>query len=116
VAAVIDGMPRGRAAVGDFLGRLLTRPRLPLRAPARPLDEEAFARRLRGRGRLALALPTRGLVRGGRVFLNAEAHSPRRMGLFKQLLNDRSLRLPLAADARTIALLHGWYLAGYVAL
>jgi 50S ribosomal protein L16 3-hydroxylase len=118
VAAVLKDIDWDSAVVSDFVGRFLTRPRpraiFPV--PSRPLAEDAFARRLRGHGRLALALPTRGLVRRNRLFLNGEAHpaSPTTLRLFKQLVTERTLPLPLSVDGRTLSLLHRWYTAGYL--
>jgi hypothetical protein len=77
-------------------------------APARPLAPEAFARRLRGRGRLSLALPSRGLLRRGRVFLNGHAYP--KQPLLERLVRERSVKLPVAAEP----ILHDWYAAGYV--
>jgi 50S ribosomal protein L16 3-hydroxylase len=120
VAAVFGAVRWDEAVVGDFLGRYLTRPRprAVFTPPARPPDEEAFARRLRRRGRLTLALPTRALVRRGRYFLNGDALTPGRatLPLLRRLATDRTLPLPLAArlDARTLASLHAWYAAGYI--
>lgn len=125
VADLVEGVRWGRADVGDFLGRFLTRPRprQTFTPPARALGEEAFARRLRGgrgTGTLRLALPSRGLARGGQIFFNGEAHAPARAALpaFKQLLRTRSLALPLGAGvgARALALLHAWYAAGWLSL
>ena len=122
VASVLGGVRWDRATIADFLGRYLTRPRPRQRfaPPARALPDETFARRLRAKhGHLALALPTRGLAHGGRIFLNGEAHSPRRptSRLFKQLVGRRSLPLPLSPiDHETLALLHRWYAAGYLQL
>jgi len=123
VAALVDGVRWDRADVGDFLGRFLTRPRARqiFTPPARALGQDRFARHLRGgRGRLALALPSRGLVRGGRLFFNGEAHAPARAALpiFKELLRARSLALPLGASVgdRALALLHQWYAVGYLVL
>jgi 50S ribosomal protein L16 3-hydroxylase len=126
VAAVVGTARFGAADVGDFLGRFLTRPKPLVRfaTPAPPIDRAAFDRRVIGRGRgkparLALALPTRGLVRRGRLFLNGEAFVPRREALpaLRTLLAARALPLPLpralTADA-TLALLHTWVAAGYV--
>jgi 50S ribosomal protein L16 3-hydroxylase len=120
VARVLETIRWDRARVADFLGRLLTlpKPRVRFVTPRRPLSAEAFARRLRGRGRLAPALPTRGLVRRGVVFLNGEAHAvdgPTR-SLLERLLGERSLDLPLAPGARAMALLHAWYLLGWFQL
>jgi hypothetical protein len=86
--------------------------------PARPLALDAFARRLRGHGRLELALPTRGLVRGSWLFLNGEAHRASRatLRIFTQLVGARRLALPLRVGEPALALLHGWYAAGYANL
>jgi 50S ribosomal protein L16 3-hydroxylase len=123
VEAVLESIRSVRwnkAAVADFLGRFLTRPkpRVVFERPARPLGEDAFARRLRGRGRLVLALPTRGLVRRGRIFLNGEAHAASRetARLFAQLVTDRALRLPITVDEKALALFYAWYVAGYLAV
>jgi 50S ribosomal protein L16 3-hydroxylase len=122
VAGVLGNVRWNRADIGDFLGRFLTRPRprAVFVPPARPVTEEELARRLRRRGRLALALPSRGLVRGARVFLNGEAHAVPRptVRLFKQLASERAAALPLAPapDDQTVRILHGWYGAGYLAL
>jgi 50S ribosomal protein L16 3-hydroxylase len=118
VASVLKDIDWDRTVVSDFVGRFLTRarPRAVFPVPSRPLAEDAFARRLRGHGRLALALPTRGLVSGNHLFLNGEAHAarPAALRLFKQIVTERALALPLSVDGRTLALLHGWYAAGYL--
>ena len=124
MAAVVGGARWSAADVADFLGRLLTHPKPQVRfaPPARPLDRAAFARRIARRGqarRLALALPSRGLVRRGRLYLNGEAHAPGRAALpsLRALLADARLPLPLPralADDATLALLHAWYAAGYL--
>jgi 50S ribosomal protein L16 3-hydroxylase len=118
VASVLDTIRWDRSIVSDFLGRFLTRPRshVSFATPSRPMSVEAFARRLRGRGRLALALPSRGLVRRARLFFNGQAHpgKPAAMRLFERLVSDRSVALPLTVDERTLGLLHGWYAAGYL--
>jgi 50S ribosomal protein L16 3-hydroxylase len=125
VAALVGGARWTAADVGDFLGRFLTRPKPQARftPPARPLDRTAFGRRVVARGgrarRLALALPSRGLVRRGRLFLNGEAYSPGRAALppLRALLAERALPLPLPGalrDDRSLALLHGWHGVGYI--
>ncbi|HEY7374031.1 MAG TPA: cupin domain-containing protein [Polyangia bacterium] len=125
VAAVVGTARWSAADVADFLGRFLTspKPQLWFAPPARPLDRAAFARRLVGRGgqggRLALALPSRGLVRRGRLFLNGEAYTPPRAALpaLRALLADRALPLPLPhalRDDATLDLLHTWYTAGFL--
>lgn len=112
-----------RAAVEEFLGRLLTQPRAQASfpPPSRALSPAAFARRLAGRGRLALALPSRGLVRGERLFLNGRMFAPRRPAarrLVAELVRRRALPLPLpgATDDETAALLYDWYRAGQIRL
>ncbi len=115
-----NGAAPDPAMVADFLGRLLTRarPRHVFRRPVRPMSEEQLARALRARrGRIALALPSRGLVRGARIFFNGEAHAARGPWLraFKELVRERAVALPLPAmGGRTLELLHAWYVAGYV--
>lgn len=120
VASVLGRIRWDGAMVGDFLGRFLTglKPHAVLAVPARPLSAEAFARRLQGRGRLALALPSRGLVRGERIFLNGQGYGAgaATRALFTQLVHERTLRLPLPVDAEALGLLHGWYKAGAVRL
>ncbi|MGZ3405663.1 MAG: JmjC domain-containing protein [Polyangia bacterium] len=118
VASIVGAIRWDRAMVEEFLGRFLTRPKpqLVFAPPRRPLAADEFARRLRARGRLTLALPSRGLVRGELVFFNGEAHRASRATrrLFEELVTTRSLALPRALDARTLALLHAWYAAGYL--
>jgi 50S ribosomal protein L16 3-hydroxylase len=120
VAAVFAGVRWDRSVVGDFLGRFLTRPRPRARftPPRRPLPPTPFARRLRGRGHLALALPSHGLVRRGRLFFNGEAHavSASTLRLFEALVSARALPLPLRASSEALPLLHDWYAAGYLQL
>jgi 50S ribosomal protein L16 3-hydroxylase len=125
VAALVEGVRWDRADVADFLGRFLTRPRprQSFTRPRRALSEEGFARQVsesRAKGTLRLALPSRGLARRGRIYLNGEAHAPARAALpiFKQLLRARAIALPLGSDvgARALALLHGWYAAGWLSL
>ena len=120
VAGVLRAIRWDRAAVGEFLGRLLTHPKahVTFTPPARPLGVEAFARRLRGRGRLALALPSRGLVRGASLFFNGEAHRApaRTRARFTALVSARTLPLPVTLDDRTLALFHGWYASGFLEL
>ncbi len=120
LAPVLDGIVWDRALVEEFLGCFLTRPKPQVRffPPARPLSPEAFARRLAGRGQIALALPTRGLTRGGRLFLNGETHAASRATLqwFRKLVRERALPLPLSLDDRSLERLHAWYAAGYLEL
>jgi 50S ribosomal protein L16 3-hydroxylase len=122
VVSILEPIRWDRADIGDFLGRFLTRPkpRAVFVPPSRPLSEEGLARRLGRRGRLALALPSRGLVRGSRLFLNGEAHPARRatVRLFEPLLSRRSVALPLAqaSDDESLRILHAHYVAGHLAV
>lgn len=116
VAAILSQVRWDREMVGDFLGRLLTGRKLPESSagPSRPLNRPAFTKRLLGRGRIELALMSRGLVRGDRLFLNGEAHSagPQTHELFARLVQERAVPLPLRADEPTLDLLYDWYTAG----
>jgi 50S ribosomal protein L16 3-hydroxylase len=118
VADVLARIRWDRADVGDFLGRFLTmpKPRVRFAPPRRPVDVDAFARRLRGRGALALALPTRGLVRGQRVYLNGQGSGvrPATRRWFETLVRERRVALPARLDDEALALAYEWYAAGYL--
>ena len=118
IAAVVGAIRWDARMIEDFAGRFLTSPKahVVFTAPRRPLPRAAFARRLARRGRVVLALPSRGLVRGRRLFFNGEAHDASRATrrLFEELVAARALDLPRAVDERTLALLHEWYVAGYL--
>ncbi len=120
VSSVLETIRWDPGAIEDFVGRFLTgpKPHVIFPAPRRPLSQEAFAHRLRGRGRLRLALPSRGLSRPGRLFLNGEAHRASRatLGLFRQLVRDRALALPVSLAAGALAIFYAWYAAGYLVL
>ena len=113
------GMVRwDRATVAEFLGCFLTRPKPQVRftPPARALAYEAFERRLRDKGRLVLALASRGLVRRQRVYLNGTAYvaGAQMQRDFAALVRERSLQLPLRRDERFTSLLFDAYRAGHV--
>jgi 50S ribosomal protein L16 3-hydroxylase len=118
VAAVVGAIRWDARMIEDFVGRFLTSPKahVVFAPPVRPLARAAFARRVAGRGRVVLALPSRGLVRGRRLFFNGEAHDASRatLRLFEELVAARTLALPRAVEPRTLALLHTWYVAGYL--
>jgi len=119
VARVVGAVRWDARTVEDFFGRFLTSPRgVAFTPPARPLAPDVFARRLRGRGRLRLALPSRGLVRDGRIYLNGESYAAdaATRKLFEELVTTRTVTLPLRASTRTDALLHAWYAAGWLAI
>lgn len=121
VAAAIGRVRWDARDVADFLGRFLTRPkpRVVFRRPARPATFEDFARRLARPGRLTLALPTRGLARRGRLYVNGDGFDPPRAALpfFRALLRARAAALPLPAasrGARAVEILHAWHTAGWL--
>lgn len=118
VASILGRIRWDRELVGEFLGRYLTGQKSHggFIVPARPLSESTFAERLRRPGRLELTLPSRGLVRGQRLFFNGEVHDagPALLQLFSQLVCDRGVSLPLRVDRRTLTLLHDWYTSGYL--
>ncbi len=118
VASILNVVRWDKQRVEDFLGCFLTRPKpsVIFTPPVRPLSPKAFDRRLRSRGRLTLALPTRGLVREDRIFLNGEAHHTQRRvsRIFQALVDTRSISLPVSADAHVQELLYSWYRAGYL--
>jgi 50S ribosomal protein L16 3-hydroxylase len=119
VARVVGAARWDARTVEDFLGRFLTSPRrVAFDPPARPLTAAAFGRSLRRRGRLTLALPSRGLVRGARVYLNGESYAADRATRrsFEELVTARALTLPRPMSARTAALLHAWYAAGWLTI
>lgn len=118
VSKVLEAVRWDPRQTDEFLGRYLTGRAAPsaFEPPAQPLSESAFARRLQKRGRLELELASRGLTRGSKLFLNGEAHSakPATLRLFKQLVGERALSLPVSVDAQTLTLLHHFYTAGYL--
>jgi len=118
VDSILKQVAWDREVVGEFLGRYLTgrHSREDFVGPGRPLSHAAFSQRLRRGGRLELALRSRGLMRGDRLFLNGEAHAvpPAARPLFAQLVHERALPLPLRADEQTVALLHDFYGAGFL--
>jgi 50S ribosomal protein L16 3-hydroxylase len=117
VARVVGAVRWDARTVEDFFGRFLTSPRrVAFTPPVRPLAADAFARRLHKSGRLTLALPSRGLVRQRRIYCNGESYAADRptLKLFEELVTARALTLPRPANARLVALLHAWYVAGWL--
>jgi 50S ribosomal protein L16 3-hydroxylase len=118
VAHVISRVRWDDELVAEFLGRFLTRPKphVGFAPPSRPLSVDALGSRLRGRGRLVMALPSRGLVRGHRVFLNGEVHrvGATMLRVARQIFADRSIPLPLSLSHDALQVVHGWYVEGHV--
>lgn len=102
VARLIRDLKWTPADIEDFLGRFLTMPRpgvsfVPPRSSVWPR-----------RGRLSLALPSRGLARGRRLFLNGASFPSTRVR--RRLLAERSLALPVAEDP----VLRDWLMRGWI--
>jgi 50S ribosomal protein L16 3-hydroxylase len=120
VASVLERIRWDRRRIGEFLGRSLTSKKAHVRfaRPRRPLAETDLLRRLRGGGRVTLALPSRGLVRGDQVFLNGEAHATNRamLRIFERLVRERSVIVPGGLDQRGRELLYRWYCSGYLSV
>jgi len=117
VSRMLDGIDWSRKDVIQFIGAYLTEPKphIVLERPARPLGIAAFVRTAQ-RGGIALALPALMLFHRHCVFINGEAleASPTSAALLSRLADERELRLPAGTDRDTIALLYGWYRAGYI--
>ncbi|HEV7799617.1 MAG TPA: cupin domain-containing protein [Burkholderiales bacterium] len=115
--STLERLRWSRADVTRFMGAYLTEPKahVVFDTPARSGTFDAFVRRVRNRG-LRLALPTRLLISGRRLFINGESlHAPARtLKLFSALADERELRAPLDFDATAGRVLYAWYCAGYI--
>ena len=120
VERALEELRWDRERVATFTGRLLTGPKdsASFAEPKKPLDVDAFARRLKGNGRLSLAGSSRMLFRGERVFLNGEEHRVQGALLvaLQTLADERQTALPVDVDDAGVALLHGCYLRGFIVL
>jgi 50S ribosomal protein L16 3-hydroxylase len=112
---------RIRWSPGDvlrFLGRYLTepKPQVFFVRPQPALTPAVFARRATRNG-VVLDLKTQMLYSAGFVFINGEEVSARGLLLRRlhRLADQRALRLTSDEPQGLARLLHGWYLAGYVA-
>ena len=112
---------RIRWSPGDvlqFLGRYLTEPKphVFFVRPQPALTPARFARRAEHSG-VVLDLKTQMLYAAASVFINGEQVSARGLLLrrLKRLADQRALRLTADEPDGLARLLHGWYLAGYVA-
>jgi len=118
-AQVLEGLRWSAADVADFAGRYLTEPKpnVVFERPRRPLSQPEFSRRVRRDG-VRLALASRMLFRGRRIFMNGEASTPGAAAArtAAQLADARELRPPLTLPVEARALLYAWYRAGYIEL
>jgi 50S ribosomal protein L16 3-hydroxylase len=101
-----------------FLGQYMTEPKphILFERPRRTLTERAFAMRAMRHG-VALDLKSSMLYRDRYVFLNGERHEIARKStrmLLEKLADRRHLDPALAIDDEAMALLYGWYRAGYI--
>ncbi|MFN7085269.1 MAG: JmjC domain-containing protein [Burkholderiales bacterium] len=103
--------------VAQFAGQFLTEPQphIVFDRPSRPLTSAIFAARARRDG-VRLALKTRMLYRGHRIFINGECCETRGERVLLRLADRRFLppRTPLGAEAGNW--LYRWYCCGYVEL
>jgi 50S ribosomal protein L16 3-hydroxylase len=110
VGKIVGKRPKvGREDLAEFVGRFFTRPRA--RFAPQTIDRSSLKK-----ARISLALPSRGLVRRGRIFLNGEAFDGHKstIELATRLVRDRSLEVPVRASAEAIDLLHHWATAGWL--
>jgi 50S ribosomal protein L16 3-hydroxylase len=124
VGRVHAALARHRPTRGDtqrFLLRYLTEPKAQVvfERPARPLAPQRFRAAAARRG-LALARPTRMMYARGVVGMNGEiASAPADGGGLLRALADTRVLAPSALDplpASVQALLHDWYVAGWLQL
>ncbi len=118
VAAMLAKIRWNRGTVREFLGRHLTEPKphVYFDVPERPLSPARFAARC---GRLGLRLDPRAqmLFSGRRFYLNGEpCAAPRgERAALRRLADRRELESLQGLSAATVAMLHGWYLDGFLA-
>jgi 50S ribosomal protein L16 3-hydroxylase len=116
VNAMLKGIRWTRADVERCLGEFLTEPRAEVvYGCARRVSAARFAEIAAARG-IQLALNTRMLTSGTRVFINGESalvDAPARATL-RALADERRLPPRTRTNAVTRALLYGWYRAGYI--
>lgn len=105
-----------RSAVADFLGEYLSEPKAQIvfDPPARPLPPGAFAQAIRAKG---LRLDPRSILlfQSGFFYVNGERAAPPRSlhATLRRLADQRSLS-PTQLAQSACALLHDWYLAGWL--
>jgi 50S ribosomal protein L16 3-hydroxylase len=106
-----------RDDVEEFLGRLLTGPKPHVVFPPTPkLSRGELLQRLTRPEAIALALPSRGLVRGQRVFLNGEAAVVDEAGLqfWSRLVRERRVPGPVSLGGAGLELLIEAFSRGFV--
>jgi 50S ribosomal protein L16 3-hydroxylase len=114
---MLDGIRWSRRDVEDFLGHYLSEPKahVQFERPRRRMAVDAFARAL-ARSGAHLARTSLMLYRGGRWYLNGEAIAapPAWRATLRELADRRGLSPRSDLDADLLALMHEWYLAGWL--
>jgi 50S ribosomal protein L16 3-hydroxylase len=104
--------------VANFLGCYLSEPKphIFFDAPARPMSEARFAQALQTRG-VTLDLKTQMLCQGGTVFVNGDAHPVGKTAYrtLRELADTRALPATDKLPREAAALIHQWYVDGYLA-
>ncbi|GAB4119328.1 MAG: cupin domain-containing protein [Sideroxydans sp.] len=118
VAAEIRKVRWDDEDVANFLGCYLSEPKphIFFEAPARPLSRARFALAAQKHG-VTLDLKTLMQCHGHTVFINGEACPLKKASyrILRQLADTRELPSAQALPEEAAALLHEWYLAGYLA-
>ena len=116
VKAMVRALRWTDADIERCLGEYLTEPRAgALFDQTRRVPAQAFSKRVHTSG-VRLALPTRMLTAGSRIFMNSEtAKVPSAsMKVLQRLADSRSLPPAQRMNTGTRALLYEWYRAGYI--
>ncbi|MDB5810970.1 MAG: Cupin [Betaproteobacteria bacterium] len=104
------------ADIERCLGEYLTEPRAGVVFNrARHITPRAFKKLLDDQG-ACLALPTRMLTSGNRIFINGESAAipAGAANIVRQFADNRYVPAPLRAQATVLDLLYAWYCAGYI--
>ncbi len=118
VSGQIERIRWNRQTVADFLGCTLSEPKSHVffSPPDSPLSLKQFSTRAKKLG-VRLDAKTQMLFTGTRFFINGEpAEVPRADGAaMRQLADERKIRALASVSPAGLALLHGWYLDGFLA-
>ncbi|HEV7822466.1 MAG TPA: cupin domain-containing protein [Burkholderiales bacterium] len=116
VKAMVQALRWTDADIERCLGEYLTEPRAgAVFDQARRFPAQAFSKLVQTYG-VRLALPTRMLTAGSRIFMNSETTMApsASMKALQRLADSRSLPPAQRMNAATRALLYEWYRAGYI--
>lgn len=105
------------ADIERFIGTYLTEPKphVFFAQPSPPLTQKRFAQQVKKNG-LQLDLKSRMLYRGKSIFLNGDAYPVNSAAcrLLEKFSNQQALAAGEIIAAEAMALLHQWYLYGYI--